>query len=990
MAIYVGVHGFRNGKPLPRWERIRQDGINEWVKSNPSLETYLNTIQVFDSDIQTDNEPHQSDLFFDIDSSELELALKDSITLSMYFKSYFDIEPKIWFSGSKGFHILIDHRYIGTVPNPILTKVYMYLADYFVSHLKLTTVDLGVYTTPRMWRIPNTINPKSGLYKIPLTINQLMTLTIDEIKVLAKTPMDFDEYEIEVNPQAKSELKELFNQSQNKLEDSLKLDLGFIKSDQLEFGKPVPPCVSHLFTNGGVLKLGFRNRTSMVLSAYLKDAGYGIELAKGEINRWVSTIDQKMTSMKDRKSMLNAAMMVLKTVYASDKYHFSCGSILACGVKSDLCNDCKSIGLEAEEIDFYGYANAENLGKYICVEADVIGKDKKELLVPKKVTGYCPFDPDKNVCLTCTMTDYFNVETSRNERTLTFNSKSKSIVDLVDSNAGHMNTVLAGLFGMAQKKCPLFKMDIEFRNAQIIHIATRLNYQHKVEKQPKRDVAMLLAHGIELNRSYRLYGRVYQNPRTRAATFVIDKTEPISTMLDTFNLKPEELDDLKVFQASSGDYKDIESKVAEIHGCFRDSFIFIFGRDDLILGTDMVFHSARWLNFQRQKLKGWLDILIIGDSAQGKSEVATKLMQYYQLGTYASGESSSRTGLLYTIQMIAKEEAWVVFGLLPRCNGYLVVVDEVHGMPADDFKQFTLVRSLGIVDVKRVAYGTAQAETRLISIANAKAGYSLSSYGYPVQAIAEVPAFTSLEDIRRFDYAIGVRAGDVLDETINTNVNDIEITNHPYTDELCRKLILWIWTRTPDQIIISDETERFALSFAQTMSSEYVPDIPLVEAADQRNKLIRLATAFAGRTYNSPDGVGLVVTPDHVVCAYNMLTRLYKSQGLDYYGFSDEKARLEISDDTVLELTAQMRSMPNCREVATFMLLQTFFSKTIIQQSTNIPKEAIDKIIMIMLNHRFIEQSRISNSFKKTPSGRAFLKRIVTEESVEGKKEDSF
>jgi hypothetical protein len=287
MAIYVGVHGFRNGKPLPRWERIRQDGINEWVKSNPSLETYLNTIQVFDSDIQTDNEPHQSDLFFDIDSSELELALKDSITLSMYFKSYFDIEPKIWFSGSKGFHILIDHRYIGTVPNPILTKVYMYLADYFVSHLKLTTVDLGVYTTPRMWRIPNTINPKSGLYKIPLTLNQLMTLTIDEIKVLAKTPMDFDEYEIEVNPQAKSELKELFNQSQNKLEDSLKLDLGFIKSDQLEFGKPVPPCVSHLFTNGGVLKLGFRNRTSMVLSAYLKDAGYGIELAKGEINRWV-------------------------------------------------------------------------------------------------------------------------------------------------------------------------------------------------------------------------------------------------------------------------------------------------------------------------------------------------------------------------------------------------------------------------------------------------------------------------------------------------------------------------------------------------------------------------------------------------------------------------------------------------------------------------------------------------------------------------------
>jgi hypothetical protein len=242
--------------------------------------------------------------------------------------------------------------------------------------------------------------------------------------------------------------------------------------------------------------------------------------------------------------------------------------------------------------------------------------------------------------------------------------------------------------------------------------------------------------------------------------------------------------------------------------------------------------------------------------------------------------------------MVKNEEAWVVFGLLPRCNGHLVVVDEIHGMPSEDFKQFTLVRSLGVVDVKRVAYGTARAETRLISIANAKTGYSLSSYGYPVQAIAEVPAFSSLEDIRRFDYAVGVRAGDVMDDVINTNVNKLGITEHPYSQDLCRKLIMWIWTRTPDQIIIPEETESFCLEMAKQMSSEYVADIPLVESADQRNKLIRLATAFAGRTFNSPDGINLYITPAHVECAYNMLTRLYQSSGLDYYGFSEDKARL--------------------------------------------------------------------------------------------------
>ncbi len=54
---------------------------------------------------------------------------------------------------------------------------------------KDVSIDTAIYEHNRLWRIPNTKNRKSGLYKIPLTFDQLATLSIDQIKKLAKQPL---------------------------------------------------------------------------------------------------------------------------------------------------------------------------------------------------------------------------------------------------------------------------------------------------------------------------------------------------------------------------------------------------------------------------------------------------------------------------------------------------------------------------------------------------------------------------------------------------------------------------------------------------------------------------------------------------------------------------------------------------------------------------------------------------------------------------------
>ncbi len=92
------------------------------------------------------------------------------------------------FSGSKGFHIeLADGLFGGFTPSPKLPWLIKQIAIEIWSGFELY-LDTSIYHTVALIRIENTQNSKSGLYSIPLTVDELQTLTIDEIKGLAKEP----------------------------------------------------------------------------------------------------------------------------------------------------------------------------------------------------------------------------------------------------------------------------------------------------------------------------------------------------------------------------------------------------------------------------------------------------------------------------------------------------------------------------------------------------------------------------------------------------------------------------------------------------------------------------------------------------------------------------------------------------------------------------------------------------------------------------------
>jgi hypothetical protein len=91
----------------------------------------------------------------------------------------------IWFSGCKGFSVFVYDRAVAGCPGAIdvperIKTICCRMAD------GIRSFDSSVYDRTRIWRVSNTINSKSGLYKIPLLPGELYLWNINRIRERAK------------------------------------------------------------------------------------------------------------------------------------------------------------------------------------------------------------------------------------------------------------------------------------------------------------------------------------------------------------------------------------------------------------------------------------------------------------------------------------------------------------------------------------------------------------------------------------------------------------------------------------------------------------------------------------------------------------------------------------------------------------------------------------------------------------------------------------
>lgn len=93
---------------------------------------------------------------------------------------------RIYFSGSKGIHMVIPYECLQIKPNQHIHQAFKRLASRIEKHLKHSTLDVKIYDDKRLFRYTNSIHLKTGLFKIPLQLSELIALDYDQICHLAK------------------------------------------------------------------------------------------------------------------------------------------------------------------------------------------------------------------------------------------------------------------------------------------------------------------------------------------------------------------------------------------------------------------------------------------------------------------------------------------------------------------------------------------------------------------------------------------------------------------------------------------------------------------------------------------------------------------------------------------------------------------------------------------------------------------------------------
>jgi hypothetical protein len=130
-------------------------------------------------------------VYFDIDCGDnLNNSKKSSLILCELIIKRLRIDTGqigIFFSGYKGFHITVDCEVFNAFPSKYLLPLYKKMARN-ARKQGVEFLDGNVYSNRRLWRLCNSVNSKSGLYKIPLSHKELMHLDIDKIKELAEQP----------------------------------------------------------------------------------------------------------------------------------------------------------------------------------------------------------------------------------------------------------------------------------------------------------------------------------------------------------------------------------------------------------------------------------------------------------------------------------------------------------------------------------------------------------------------------------------------------------------------------------------------------------------------------------------------------------------------------------------------------------------------------------------------------------------------------------
>ena len=435
-------------------------------------------------------------------------------------------------------------------------------------------------------------------------------------------------------------------------------------------------------------------------------------------------------------------------------------------------------------------------------------------------------------------------------------------------------------------------------------------------------------------------------------------------------------DGLRVFQPEAWTKESLETRLASIYRDLSANVTHIYGRRDLHFVTDLAYHSLLEIPFNHRTMRGWIEVAILGDTGQGKSQCVEALRRYYGLGDVAVGASCTSAGLLGSVQESARKKRWVYrWGKIPLNDRRLVILEEVSGMPLEIIQKLRDARSSGRHEDTKAKLTRVRTRTRLIWMGNPRSNKTMNEMQHGITALREL--IGDDPDVRRIDLAYFVGRGEVNVDDIRNGTSTIDPV---YEASLGRALVMWAWSRDPEQIRFDPDAAKACRTLGRTLSDRYSGRIPLILDTEVDEKLARLSASLAARTFSHSDNdeETVLVRVCHVEFIAEFLERLYSSKICGYNAFS-ERVRLEDSVADSGKVQEQFADLTTAESTAQFLLEVDSFSTRDFAAVSSMEYPKAEQFIGMLLRARAVRPNPAApNSYTKTPGFVELLKRMVS------------
>jgi 5S rRNA maturation endonuclease (ribonuclease M5) len=375
-------------------------------------------------------------------------------------------------------------------------------------------------------------------------------------------------------------------------------------------------------------------------------------------------------------------------------------------------------------------------------------------------------------------------------------------------------------------------------------------------------------------------------------------------------------------------------------------------RYDLWLTVDLVFNSILEFDYG-DRIRGALDIFILGDTQVGKSETSQKLVDVYNFGHFLSLKTSTTEGLIGGSNKVDGSYVTTI-GAIPRQHKRLAVLEEFSGARPEFITRMTDVRSSGQLRLSRVAGEiNVPCRLRMITISNPVNDDNgnprhLNTFPNGITPIMEL--VKSAEDVSRYD-------GFLLVEKPMDRMNPFKfkLEGEPIPEEAYHHKIQWIYTRKPEDVIFAEGSDSYIWEKAEELNNLFESNFPLFTTTTPL-KLARFSAAMAGLIVSTSDDYSKVrVTKAIVDEVVEFLKHIYDNDTFKLHEYKKEyDSYTSINKEEQQELQKLYDKNSTMFE---FLAHQSTTSRKNLQVVSGIENDAFGKIFNKLVKHKFVRLS---------------------------------